>query len=71
MALRATHRQGMNRSEGEEDSGAENRRRAVGLQCFKRRFSYSGLNILVAVGKLALCEDEFGDVFVGVNELRS
>lgn len=44
----STYLHGMNRSEGDEDSGALNRRRAVGLQCLSNRFSYSGLNIFDA-----------------------
>lgn len=41
-----TNLHGMKRSDGDDDSGASKRRRAVGLQCFSKRFSYSGLNIL-------------------------
>ena len=36
---------GIKRSDGDEDSGAAKRRLAVGLQCWSKRFLYSGLNI--------------------------
>jgi hypothetical protein len=36
---------GIKRSDGDDDSGAAKRRRAVGLQCLSKRFLYSGLNI--------------------------
>lgn len=58
-----TNLHGMKRSEGDDDSGAAKRRRAVGLQCLSKRFSYSGLNIFFPNS------DEWW--FVGVNELRS
>lgn len=38
---------GMNLSDGDDESAVENNRLAVGLQCFNKRFSYSGLNILL------------------------
>lgn len=38
---------GIKRSDGDDDSGAANSLLAVGLQCFNKRFLYSGLNILL------------------------
>lgn len=44
-----TYLHGMKRSDGDDDSGASKRRRAVGLQCFNKRFLYSGLNMSIKV----------------------
>lgn len=61
--IASTNRHGMNRSDGEDDSGAVNRRRAVGLQCLSKRFSYSGLNISYFAASFVL-KDERNEDFV-------